>query len=85
MSGDRGQETDVRGQGSGVSGQRSGDRCQETDVRGQGSEVRRVLCVFVCLTCVCERPRAVNKDDVCREQHDDDAVRQSDEPTVPLR
>lgn len=37
------------------------------------------------LTCVREGPRSVHEGHVARQQHDEDAVGQSDQPTAPLR
>lgn len=34
---------------------------------------------------MCEGPRSINKGHIARQQHDEDAVGQSNEPTVPLR
>lgn len=37
------------------------------------------------LTCMCEGPGSIYEDNVGRQQHYDDPVAQSDQPTVPLR
>lgn len=37
------------------------------------------------LTCMCEGPGAIYEDDICCQQHYEDPVGQSDQPTVPLR
>lgn len=37
------------------------------------------------LTCVCEGPGSIYEDHVCSQGNNDDAVGQSDQPTLPLR